>query len=71
MEGKALVSTQSTTVLQPGAEDAARKFGLDPRLSDRKGKTVGLIDHHQVQVFPQVFQGLYQLRQIFGLIVGC
>ena len=42
-----MVSTQSTTVLHPGAEDAARKFGLAPRLSDLKGMAVGLIDNHK------------------------
>ena len=42
-----MVSGQSTTVLHPGAEDAARKFELAPHLSDLKGTTVGLIDNHK------------------------
>ena len=42
-----MVSSQSTTVLHPGAEDAVRKFGLAPRLSNLKGMTVGLIDNHK------------------------
>lgn len=42
-----MVSTQSTTVLHPGAEDTACKFALAPRLSDLKGMTVGLIDNHK------------------------
>jgi len=50
MEGKAMVSNQSTTVLHPGAEDPARKFGLAPRLGDLKGMTVGIIDNHKRNV---------------------
>ena len=42
-----MASAQSMIVLHPGAEDAARKFGLAPRLSDLNGTTVGLIDNHK------------------------
>ena len=45
-----MVSNQSTTVLHPGAEDPARKFGLAPRLGDLKGMTVGIIDNHKRNV---------------------
>ena len=45
-----MVSNQSTTVLHPGAEDPARKFGLAPRLGDLKGITVGIIDNHKRNV---------------------
>ena len=42
-----MVSTQTTTVLHPGAEDEARKHALAPRLHDLTGTTVGLIDNHK------------------------
>ena len=42
-----MASAQSMIVLHLGAEDAARKFGLAPRLSDLNGTTVGLIDNHK------------------------
>ena len=42
-----MVSTQTTTVLHPAAEDEARKFALAPRLGDLTGATVGLIDNHK------------------------
>ena len=31
----------------------------------------GVVDYHQLQVFPQAFQGLHRLCQVFGLFVGC
>ena len=39
-----MASNQSTTVLHPGAEDAARKFGLAPRLVDLKAMAVVIIN---------------------------
>ena len=42
-----MVSTQTTTVLHPAAEDTARKFALAGQLPDLTGATVGLIDNHK------------------------
>ena len=42
-----MVSTQSTIVLHPAAEDTAREFALASRLHDLAGATVGLIDNHK------------------------
>ena len=67
MEGKALVSNQSTTVLHPGAEDPARKFGLAPRLGDLKGMTVGIIDNHKRNVDVYVAELGRVLQDVYGV----
>ena len=62
-----MVSTQSTMVLHPGAEDAARKFGLAPRLSNLKGKTVGLIDNHKRNADVYVAELSRVLQEEYGV----
>jgi hypothetical protein len=42
-----MAATHATTLLHPGAEDAAEKYGLARRLSGLEGITVGLIDNHK------------------------
>ena len=62
-----MVSSQSTTVLQPGAEDAARKFVLAPRLSDLKGTTVGLIDNHKKNADVYIAELSRVLQEEYGV----
>ena len=62
-----MVSTQSTTVLHPGAEDAARKFGLAPRLGALKGMTVGVIDNHKRNVDVYVAELGRVLQEEYGV----
>ena len=62
-----MVSNQSTTVLHPGAEDPARKFGLAPRLGDLKGMTVGIIDNHKRNVDVYVAELGRVLQDVYGV----
>ena len=62
-----MVSNQSTTVLHPGAEDPARKFGLAPRLGDLKGMTVGIIDNHKRNVDVYVAELGRVLKDEYGV----
>jgi len=62
-----MVSSQSTTVLHPGAEDAVRKFGLAPRLSNLKGMTVGLIDNHKRNADVYVAELGWVLQEEYGV----
>ena len=50
-----MVSTQSTTVLHPAAEDTAREFALASRLHDLAGATVRAFSfsrHSRLSSFP-------------------
>ena len=62
-----MVSAQSTTVLHPGAEDAARKFELAPRLAGLKGATVGLIDNHKKNADVYIAELGRVLQQEYGV----
>jgi hypothetical protein len=46
-EGMKMAAIQTTTLLHPGAEDAAEKHGLALRLPRLEGITIGLIDNHK------------------------
>ena len=51
-----MVSTQSTTVLHPAAEDTAREFALASRLHDLAGATVRAFSfsrHSRLSSFPR------------------